>query len=158
MSNIVDYNKEYDNGIKELLFELQEYIMNIDKEGYNTISKSNKDDYFNKVMKEINEYQGKILLYEENGNIVGLVVGCINNEETDDFDFKCPKRGRITELIVNKDYRGKNIGQELFDAMSKYLKSLGCKKILIGVFAYNEKAIKFYEKNGYHLRMIEMID
>ena len=37
-----------------------------------------------------------------------------------------------------------------------YLKSVGCKDILLGVFAYNENAIKFYEKNGYHIRMLDM--
>ena len=28
--------------------------------------------------------------------------------------------------------------------------------ILIAVFAYNENAIRFYEKNNYHARLIEM--
>ena len=41
--------------------------------------------------------------------------------------------------------------------MEEYLKDQGCLSILIGVFAYNESAIKFYEKNGYHLRMSDMI-
>ena len=41
--------------------------------------------------------------------------------------------------------------------MEDYLKSIGCKDILIGVFAYNDNAVKFYRKNGYHVRMIDMI-
>ena len=40
--------------------------------------------------------------------------------------------------------------------MTEYLKNENCKDILIGVFGYNDQAIKFYEKNGYHTRMIEM--
>ena len=154
---IIDYDSKYDSDIKELLYELQEYIMNIDREGYNIISREYKDDYFNKVMKEVEEYQGKIMLYEENNKVVGLIIGCINNEEINDFDFKAPMRGRITEFIVSKDYRRNNIGQKLFNMMEEYLKELGCQDILIGVFAYNEPAFKFYEKNGYHLRMTEMI-
>lgn len=153
---IIDYDSTYDNDIKELLYELQEYIMSIDKEGYNIISPEYKDEYFNKVMKEVKEYQGKIMLYEEENKIVGLIIGCINNEETNDFDFKAPQRGRITKFIVNKEYRGKNIGQKLFNAMEEYLYKIGCQDILIGVFAYNESARKFYDKNGYHLRMTEM--
>ena len=153
---ILEYNSKYADSVKDLIYELQEYIMSIDKEGYNIISPEYKDEYYNKVMNEVKEYQGKIMLYEENNEIVGLIIGCINNEETDDFDFKAPKRGRITEFIVNKEYRGKNIGQKLFNAMEEYLHGLGCKDILIGVFAYNEPARKFYERNGYHLRMTEM--
>jgi len=154
---IIEYNNKYDNDIKDLLYELQEYIMNIDIEGYNKISLEYKEEYFNKVMNEIKEYKGKILLYEINNKVVGLIVGCINNEEINDYDFKVPKRGRINELIVNKNYRSKHIGQQLFDSMTNYLKDQGCISILIGVFAYNTPAIKFYEKNGYHLRMTEMI-
>ena len=29
---------------------------------------------------------------------------------------------------------------------------------MIAVFGYNENAIKFYERNGYHMRMIDMIE
>lgn len=154
---IIEYDSKYDNYVKDLIFELQEYIMSIDKEGYNVISKEYKDDYFNKVMKSIKDTNGKIFLYKEEDKIVGLIAGCINNEEIDDYDFKAPKRGRVSELIVNKEYRGKHIGKKLFDAMESYLKSIGCKAILIEVFGYNESARKFYEKNGYHLRMTEMI-
>ena len=39
--------------------------------------------------------------------------------------------------------------------MTDYFKEKACEDILIGVFAY-ESAIKFYEKNNYHTRMIEM--
>ena len=154
---IIEYNSKYSEDVKELLYELQEYIMSIDKEKYNTISQEYKEEYFNKVMEEVKEYQGKIMLYEEDNKIVGLIIGCINNEETNDFDFKAPRRGRITEFIIKKEYRSKNIGQELFKDMEEYLYGLGCKDIIIGVFAYNDLARKFYEKNGYHLRMIEMI-
>ena len=41
-------------------------------------------------------------------------------------------------------------------AMEEYLKTCGCQDILIEVFGYNERAIQFYEKMGYHTRMIEM--
>ena len=30
--------------------------------------------------------------------------------------------------------------------MENYLKSIGCEDILLGVFAYNENGISFYEK------------
>lgn len=154
---IIGYDSKYDNDIKELFYELHEYIVSIDKEGYNVISPEYKEDFFNKVMTSIKGYNGKIMLYIKDNRVVGLIVGSINNEETNDYDFKAPKRGRINELIVNKDYRGQKIGEELLLAMEKYLKDLGCKAILIEVFAYNENAKKFYEKKGYHFRMTEVI-
>lgn len=55
----------------------------------------------NKTMEEVKKCNGKILLFEDNEKIVGLIVGLINNEETERYDFKAPRRGRVTELIVD---------------------------------------------------------
>ena len=101
---------------------------------------------------------GKIILYEQEGKIVGLIVGIVNNDKTIRYDFNAPKRGRITEFVISKEYRNKGIGKQLLNTMKEYLKSIGCKNILIAVFGYNEKAIKFYNENGYHVRMLDMIE
>lgn len=153
---VIEYEAKYEEEIKDLLVELQEHIVQIDKEHYNVVGSNYKEEYFHKTIEEIEKYKGKMYLYKEKEEIVGLVVGLINNEEIDTFDFKAPKRGRISELVVLKKCRQKGYGKILLNAMEKYLKSVGCQDILIGVFAYNESAIKFYEKNGYHIRMTEM--
>lgn len=154
---IIDYHSKYDEAIKNLLVELQEHIMEIDKEHYNIVGNHFKEEYFKKTMNEIERYQGKMYLYQEDDKIVGLIVGLINNEEIDTYDFKAPKRGRISELVISKKYRKKGYGKTLLNAMEDYLKSVGCMDILIGVFAYNDSAIHFYEMNDYHIRMTEMI-
>ena len=41
--------------------------------------------------------------------------------------------------------------------MEEYFKSVDCEYIIVDVFAYNDKAINFYDKNGYHSRMEVMI-
>lgn len=153
---IIEYNEKYKEEVKDLLVELQEYIVSIDKEKYNIITKEYRDNYFNKTMDEIYKYEGKMYLYKDNDKIIGFIVGLINNLEESTYDFKCPKRGRITELVVSKHYRKSGVGSILLHSMEDYLKSVGCKDILLGVFAYNENAIKFYEKNGYHIRMHDM--
>ena len=155
---IIDYEPKYDEQVKDLLVELQKNIVKLDKEGFNIITESYREEYFEKTIESVNNNNGKILLYEENNKIVGLVVGIVNNNEISRYDFSVPKRGRITELIVNSNYRGKNIGRKLLNSMQAYLNSVGCKNILIAVFGYNEAAIKFYEENGYHIRMLDMVD
>ena len=155
---IIEYSPEYDDEIKDLLVELQEHISNIDIEGYNVVGTEYREEYFKETIKNVAEKNGKIYLYEENKKIVGLAVGIVNNDKTTSCDFDVPKRGRIAELVVNKNYRGKGIGKILLQKMSAYLKSIGCEKIMIEVFGYNEKAIKFYQKNGFHIRVIDMIE
>ena len=154
---IIEYNEKYIEKVKDLLVELQEYIVSVDKEKYNIITSEYRDKYFKKTIEEINKYEGKMYLYKDNDEIIGLIVGLINNDATYNYDFKSPKRGRITELVVSKYHREGGIGSTLLHTMEEYLKSVGCKDILLGVFAYNESAIKFYEKNGYHIRMLDMI-
>ena len=154
---IIKYDDKYKEQVKNLLDELQDHIVKLDKEKYNIKTSNYKEKYFEKTIKEVKENNGEILLYKENDDIIGLVIGIINNEETSEYDFKAPKRGRITELVVSKNKRSKGYGKILLDAMEEHLKELGCKDIMLEIFAYNEKAIKFYEKNGYHFRVIDTI-
>lgn len=153
---IIEYDSIYDEEIKDLLVELQEYISSIDKEKYNIVGNFFREKYFIKTMDEIKRFEGKMYLYKENNKIVGLIVGLINNIEEETYDFKVPKRGRITELVVSNSSRCKGIGTKLLDKMEEYLKSVNCSDILLEVFGYNEQAIKFYNKSGYHTRMIDM--
>lgn len=153
---IIEYNEIYDEQIKDLLVELQEHIVDIDEEGYNIITNEYREQYLKKTMEEIKKYEGKMFLYKENNEILGLVVGLINNEETKEYDFQAPKRGRVSELVVTKKIRSKGIGKQLLDKITEYFEEKNCKDILIAVFAYNKDAIRFYEKNKYHARLIEM--
>ena len=49
MQMIVEYDESYNENIKDLLVELQNHIVNIDKEKYNIITDQYRDLYFNKT-------------------------------------------------------------------------------------------------------------
>ena len=147
---IEEYSEKYNEQVKDLLVE------SIDIEKYNILTDEFREKYFAKTIEEINKYNGKMLLYTYHDEVIGLIVGIINNEEILEYDFKAPKRGRITELVVSKKYRNNGYGKKLLTAMEEYLTDNGCKDILLGVFGYNENAKSFYEKNGYHIRMYDM--
>lgn len=93
-------------------------------------------------MDEVNKYEGKIFLAVEKENT---------------YDFCAPKRARVTELIVSNNCRSNGIGKKLLNKMESYFEDVGCQGVLIDVFAYNEKALKFYYKNGYFNRNIEVM-
>ncbi len=154
---IIEYKNKYDEDIKALFLELQTYIASIDKEKYNIVTNEYREKYFEKTMQEIEKYKGKMFLYVEDDKVLGLIVGMIYNEATSSYDFQAPMRGKITELVVTNKARGKGIGSKLMQKMENYLKSIGCKGIILDVFAYNETAVRFYKKHGYSARLIEMI-
>ena len=154
---IIEYDSKYNEDIKDLLVELQEHIVSIDKEKFNILTDEYREKYFIDTMNEVKEKDGKIFLYIEDNKAIGLIIGFVNNEEESSYSFKCPKRGRISELVVSKNVRSKGIGSLLLRRMEDYLHDLGCVNILIEVFAYNSKALDFYEREGYHLRMTGVI-
>lgn len=108
-------------------------------------------------MSEVDKYEGKIFLAKEMESIVGIIIGVINNEDERTYDSSTPKRGRVIELVVSKKCRSNGIGKQLLNKMENHFKEVGCKGILINVFAYNENAQEFYYKNGFFNRNIEVM-
>lgn len=105
-------------------------------------------------LKEVKNNNDKCYIAVENDKVVGLIMGTIIKfDEYDYLNYKCPKEREITKLIVSKNVRSKGIGNILMNKMEDYFKSAGCEYVLVDVFAYNENAINFYEKNGYHSRI-----
>ena len=155
---IVEYSDKYLEDIKDLLVELEEYIISIDKDCLDQLHSEYRDKMALLDLNEVKNYNGKCYLYIQDSKAVGLIMGTIPpNDEYDYLDYKCPKKGEITELIVTNKIRSKGIGQKLIAKMEEYFKSLGCECVLVDVFAYNEAGKKFYNKNDYHTRMEIMI-
>jgi len=155
---IVEYEEKYLENVRDLLVELEEYILSIDRDNLDQLHPEYREKMALLDLEEVNNYDGKCYLAIENSKVLGLIMGCIPHyEEYDYLDYKCPKRGEITELIVTKKVRSNGVGKELMNKMEGYFKNMGCEYIHVDVFGYNENGIKFYEKNGYHTRMLNMI-
>ncbi len=155
---IIEYNEKYLEDVKDLLVELEQYIVSIDKDELDQVHPEYRDKMAILDLEEVNKNNGKCFLAVENDKVLGLIMGCIfPYEEYDYLDFKCPKRGEITELIVTNKVRSKGVGQALIEKMEEYFKLCDCDYVLVDVFAYNEIGINFYNKKGYHSRMKTMI-
>lgn len=152
--NIIEYEDKYLEDVRDLLVELEEYILTIDKDELDQLHPEYREKMALLDLQEVKDNDGKCFLAIENDKAVGLIMGTvIKFDEYDYLDYKCPKEGEITELIVTSKIRSNGIGQALMNKMEEYFKSVGCEYILVDVFAYNENGIKFYDKQGYHPRM-----
>lgn len=151
---IIEYEEKYLEDVRDLLTELEEYIVSIDKDNLDQVHPEYREKMAIIDLEEVSQNNGKCYLAVEDGKAIGLIIGCIFPYDKYDYlDYKCPKRGEITELIVSNKIRSKGIGQALMDKMEEYFKSVGCEYVIVDVFAYNENAINFYNKKGYHPRM-----
>jgi len=155
---IIEYEEKYLEDVRNLLVELEEYIISIDEDKLDQLHPDYREKMALLDLDEINNNSGKCYLAIENNKAIGLIMGIIPEyDEFDYLDYKCPKRGRITELIITSKIRSKGIGQLLINKMEEYFKSVGCKYVLVDVFGYNDLALNFYFKKGYHTRMITNI-
>ena len=151
---IIEYEDKYLEDVKDLLVELEEYILTIDEDELDQLHPDYREKMVIFDLKEVEDNNGKCFLAIEDDKAVGLIMSTIPPyEEYDYLDYKCPKRGEITELIVTSKTRNSGIGNALIERMEEYFKSVGCEYIIVDVFAYNKNAIKFYDKKGYHPRM-----
>lgn len=154
---IYEFDNQYDENVKDLLVDLQKYVISIDKYNLNIISSDYRDKYFQYMLNDCIQGEGKVFVAIENDLCLGMIAGYVQKYgNRDKLDYLCPKKGIVSELIVSTNARNKGIGNKLLSKMENYFKSINCEYIQLDVFAYNSNAISFYNKNGYENRMITM--
>lgn len=152
---IVEYDSKYDEQIKDLLVELQNYLVDIDNWHTQILKPEYRENMFKLDMEKVRKQNGKIYLYIEDNVAIGIIIGIIEEkDEIDKLTNDCAKTGSILELVVKNDIRGNGIGKLLLGKIEQFFKDVDCKRINIEVFGPNKKGLNFYEKNGYITRDI----
>ena len=152
---IVEYDSKYDEHIKDLLVELQNYLVDIDNWHTQILKPEYRENMFKLDMEKVRRQNGKIYLYIEDNVAIGIIIGIIEEkDEIDKLTNDCAKTGSILELVVKNDIRGNGIGKLLLGKIEQFFKNVDCKRINIEVFGPNKKGLSFYEKNGYVTRDI----
>lgn len=152
---IIEINKKYYEEVKNLLVDLQKYIIQIDKYNLNILSDEYRDKYFDYMLDDCNSNEGKCFVAIDRNEVLGFVAGYVEQyDDRDKLDYACPKKGIIAELIVDKNCRKSGLGTKLVSYMENYFKSINCQYVQIDVFAYNTNAKNFYYKNYYEDRMV----
>lgn len=150
---IIEYNSYYDEDIKELLVELQNYLIDIDDWHTQVLLPNYREDMFKMDINKVNNNGGKIYLAQENDDIVGLIIGIVADpDEEDKLTNDCAKTGNVLELVVKEGVRSNGIGKVLLTKLEEYFKTINCKRINIEVFGPNKKGLDFYTKNNYAIR------
>jgi ribosomal-protein-alanine N-acetyltransferase len=81
---------------------------------------------------------------DESGNAIGFIIA----------DAFRPRRfssvmGRIITIDVDPSVQKSGLGQLLLKHAEQYLKSAGCKEVILEVAVDNQSALRFYKKSGY---------
>jgi GNAT superfamily N-acetyltransferase len=79
---------------------------------------------------------------EDNEEVIGMAL------YYDTFSTWKGKMLYLEDFYVKGEYRSKGVGQLLFDEYITEAKNRNCKLAKWEVLDWNQKAVKFYEKNG----------
>lgn len=97
-----------------------------------------RSDDPDEIQKKIQRDPDLFLIAENDGKMVGTVVG--------GFDGR---RGMIYHLAVPAQNRKQGIGELLMEELERRLKAKGCIRCYLLVTVENESAMQFYEKRGW---------
>ena len=155
---IREYIEQDFQEIEEFMEKLQDYLVAIDplrrlrrNAGYNR-------SYTEGFLRRVKDGNGMIFLAEVEGAAVGLIGGIIEQQSDEELLACVPSTiGEVIELIVDERFRGNDIGALLMKRMERFFVEKQCDTLWVEVFRPNESAHGFYEKCGYHDRMIGMI-
>lgn len=101
-----------------------------------------RDQFFERFFgMEGNTLEDSFVAFDDNEPI-GLVLGGIRTY--DGF-----KNLRCGALCVNANYRGKGVSKELFRLFAENGMNKHCERLSLEVLTDNERAIRFYEKQGF---------
>ncbi len=81
-------------------------------------------------------------------DLKGEVVGYLTAGEMEIPTYRKVTVSEITNVFVKEAFRSKGVGKMLMEAFKNWAKEKGSDKIAVNVFALNEKAIKFYKREG----------
>ena len=102
---IVEYENKYLGDVKDLLVELEEYIVSIDKDHLDYVHPEYREKMAVLDLEEVNKNNGKCYLAVENNKAIGLIMGCISSYDEylkNDFYDMC--------VVEKFDYKtGKSI-------------------------------------------------
>ncbi|EKD94479.1 MAG: GCN5-related N-acetyltransferase [uncultured bacterium] len=89
------------------------------------------------------EYGNCVIAYD-NDKAVGYMAMSIK-----DFGYRKSKYVEVENMGVDPDYRSQGIGHLLIDEAKKWAKSQNATKLYVEAYFKNDKAIKFYKREGF---------
>ncbi len=117
-------------------------------------SEEDMQKYFEKKLNldqlktELENPNSEFYFAENNGTVLGYLKLNCKDAQTENV---LENAMEIERIYVLKEFLRQKIGQLLFEKSLEIAGNHQCKNIWLGVWEKNERAIKFYEKNGFEV-------
>ena len=99
-----------------------------------------------KLQQEVANPESFFYFLKKEGAIAGFIKLNVGQAQT---EYQSADSMEIERIYVKQQFQGQGCGQELFTFALKKAKDFGKKRVWLGVWEYNTKAISFYQKQGF---------
>ncbi len=96
-----------------------------------------------------------VFITEEDGVAIGYILAKVIEREDNAYSYAV-RLLDVDQMSVNPEYRSMGCGDALMDAVFDLAKSLDIQRVILNVWAFNERAIAFYKRQGFAPRDIRM--
>lgn len=100
------------------------------------------------IEKELSDPKCTFLIAEKGGENAGYAKLIFDNVEP---GIIANRPVELNRLYSHQRFLGEGVGQKLMDECFKRAKDAGCDVMWLGVWEYNPRARRFYEKNGFRV-------
>ncbi len=151
---IRDFEEKIDTtAVRDCLVELQDFERGLDPRlppGTEIV-----DEYIPHMMKRCRECEGKVLVAEVDGDVVGYatILTRVKSEELEDGDIEY---GLISDVVVLEKFRNMGLGKKLLQEAESYARAREVKWLRIGVLAGNQAAATLYSSMGFSNLYVEL--
>lgn len=156
MPEIIEYNMEFieirkvtNNDIKQLQeIGKRTFIETFanDNTPENMLKYLKEKFSFEQIQTELSNKNSEFYFAVSNSGIMGYLKVNLGDAQT---ELKSSLSLEIERIYVSLEYRGKNVGQLLFNKALKIAKDNSMEFLWLGVWERNLRAINFYKKNGF---------
>jgi len=101
---------------------------------------------FDQLTAELGDQKNLFLIAEIEGELAGYSKLIFDNIES---GIKAAKPVELSRLYSHQKFLGQGVGHALMNACFERAKEAGCDVMWLGVWEYNPRAQRFYEKNGF---------
>ena len=108
----------------------------------------------------LNRDDGRYWIAEDDDQVVGYINALVINRPENLFGY-ARYHILVDAMSVNPEYYGTGVADQLMQVVKDWASEEGIQRIVLDVWAFNERAKRFYEKQGfstYNYRMELMLE
>lgn len=131
-------------GLKRLLYQ----VCQIHADGRPDLFRAGGIKYTDQELLDILPDDSRpVYVCEENGQVLGYAF-CILEDTPGTTSLQPVRTLYLDDLCVDESARGRHIGSRLYERVLLAARELGCSRVTLHAWNFNEKAFGFYEKLG----------